>query len=165
MVSPPTYRLREPAVPIAALNKAPRVWVVVGRVAVEGSGLVSTGEGRLVPSPTAAPAGRRLVPLNKNMLGPPTRLRPEVAEGVMPFVGAGIVAVVEDTLEIDQVDEVDGLKDSKSVVDDDTAALSDKVVVVGAVDEGVVDNEVLLDGKVLTELVDVNDGLDESEAV
>ena len=82
MVSPPTNRLSDPLAPTAALKKAPNDCVVTGSVAVAGSGFVRAGAGRLAPSPTAEPDGRRLTPLSQKISGPlttPTELR--VADG------------------------------------------------------------------------------------
>ena len=105
-VSPPTYRLKEPAAPTAALKKAPNVCVVGGSTAVDGSGIVSAGVSRLVLRPTAEPADRRLVPLNKNMSGPlrismeTKALEEKVAEEVLVTDGAALLELVGSELEV-----------------------------------------------------------------
>ena len=109
MVSPPMYRLSDPLVPIAALKKAPNDCDDNGRVAAEGSGLFRAGADRLVASPTAEPAGRRLVPLSQNKSGPlatPIELLVVVADTVATavLVGNGVVPIVSDPEKVAETD-------------------------------------------------------------
>ena len=106
MASPPTYRPSVPTAPTAALKKAPDDCVNTGSVAVVGRGLIRAGMGRLVPSPTAMPAGRKYMPLSQNISGPIAALSglfDTEEEAVADSINGEIVDVMlaERVLEVD----------------------------------------------------------------